>query len=93
ATDADLDNRNSLDHRNENSNSLIQNLTYQFELDGLKSIEQSFKINQSTGCISIVKPLDREEFANIDLTAIVDDGYFNATAFISVRVLDDNDNY
>lgn len=93
ATDADLNNQNSLNHRNENSNSLIQNLTYQFELDGLKSIEQSFKINQSTGCISIVKPLDREEFANIDLTAIVDDGYFNATAFINVRVLDDNDNY
>ena len=54
---------------------------------------ESFHINASNGCISVVKALDREQIARIDLTVVADDGFFNATTLVEIKVLDDNDNY
>lgn len=70
-----------------------ENLTYHLDLNHFKMYENSIEINENTGCISIIKPLDREKISNINLTAFVDDGYFNSTALIYIKILDENDNH
>ncbi|OTF74918.1 hypothetical protein BLA29_001533, partial [Euroglyphus maynei] len=54
---------------------------------------QQIQIDHRTGCVEIVRPLDREAQSSINLTAIASDGHSNATAILIVRVLDENDNY
>src|SRR5699024_9194088 len=62
ATDADLVKSSS---PNGGEDSPASNLTYYIDFSSFKSIKSNVEIDPFNGCISIVKPFDREEIASV----------------------------
>ncbi|RWS28683.1 protocadherin fat-like protein, partial [Leptotrombidium deliense] len=51
-----------------------------------------FAIDESTGCIRLMKTLDRETKPKYDLVVVADDSKFKASASVQIKVKDVNDN-
>lgn len=68
------------------------NPALQFDLIDDKSSRMKFAINQHTGVISVVEPLDFEETAVYKLGIMVSDSVHQTEAELTVYVLDINDN-
>ena len=55
--------------------------------------EGNFSVNSSTGVISLEQPLDRDRGPCVfNLTVAVSDGLFSTELYVSVQVVDENDN-
>lgn len=95
AIDADLRNIeevNAIDSKDELLDGK-QQLPLKYSIETATSNRDSFSINPVTGCLLVSKPLDRESHSQINLTVVAEDGFFNATALIIVKVSDANDNF
>lgn len=56
------------------------------------NVNDSFSIDEETGLVRLLKPLDREETSQYDLEVLASDGMNTGKAIFHVDVLDINDN-
>ena len=88
ATDADLE--PGVESKDKNKTKL----NYYFETSSAKqkTVTENFGIESNSGCISVIKELDREKKLYHELVVVADDGTFRASASVQIKVLDVNDN-
>ncbi|UMM23352.1 hypothetical protein L5515_004116 [Caenorhabditis briggsae] len=58
----------------------------------LDDFNKTFEIDEFSGVVTVLKPLDSESVSSFNLTAIASDGNFEDKAIIVVTVIDKNDN-
>ncbi|XP_078579310.1 cadherin-23-like isoform X3 [Branchiostoma floridae x Branchiostoma japonicum] len=69
-------------------------IEYLFDPNTNEEVLRRFSINGSTGLISTIEEIDREEAAQYDITVISTDGGIETdSATVSIVILDENDNF
>ncbi|CAH1247057.1 CDH23 [Branchiostoma lanceolatum] len=69
-------------------------IEYLFDPNTNEEVLRRFSINGSTGLISTIDKIDREEAAQYDITVISSDGGIETdSATVSIVILDENDNF